>query len=313
MLPLLFGSMTLASQLKNISENMNPQGRSHEDHIENLENKQEIDKGNKNIIKIFKGLGFDTEISRLDYLHRHMNEIPRIVVLGKFNQGKSSLLNALIGSSIFDVSDKRETIEVKGHEHNGAMWIDTPGLDADEEDDSKAELAALEIADAIFFVHDVSSGELDKITNDRLINIYKNSNNKKNIFLILTKICQKDESELEKIMEKIRVQARSIPIFSVSSSRYEQGKSQGKNGLVNASGFSKLFDEVEIIKSGVFDARRSESNKIAGTLKKEVEKQSTNSINELDTNEKEIKKMMKSFSKKLNELKMQIMCKMGEV
>lgn len=47
-------------------------------------------------------------VERFNHLQKTDHK-PRIAVFGKFNQGKSTLLNALVGQDIFVASDKRET------------------------------------------------------------------------------------------------------------------------------------------------------------------------------------------------------------
>ena len=71
-----------------------------------------------------------TEIVELQNLSSRVGS-PVVTAFGKYNVGKSSLLNTLIGSPIFAVADKRQTTENQCHEANEICWLDTPGLDAD--------------------------------------------------------------------------------------------------------------------------------------------------------------------------------------
>src|SRR5690625_1988178 len=57
--------------------------------------------------------------------------LPTITVVGKYNHGKSSLLNALVGESHFAVADKRQTRSLERAVADGVCWLDAPGLDAD--------------------------------------------------------------------------------------------------------------------------------------------------------------------------------------
>ena len=70
-------------------------------------------------------------LRRLNHLIRSTDEPPRIAVRGKYNHGKSMLLNALVGTDHFKVADKRETMARSEYEHDGVVWVDTPGLAAD--------------------------------------------------------------------------------------------------------------------------------------------------------------------------------------
>jgi GTP-binding protein EngB required for normal cell division len=68
------------------------------------------------------------------------DDVPVVTVVGKYNHGKSSLLNELLGQQAFAVSDKRETVALAHSVHEGVRWLDAPGLDADvgSEDDRHA-------------------------------------------------------------------------------------------------------------------------------------------------------------------------------
>ncbi|MFT4099776.1 MAG: 50S ribosome-binding GTPase [Burkholderiaceae bacterium] len=80
---------------------------------------------------------------------------PTVTVIGKYNHGKSRLLNELIGSPVFSVADRRETVTLADHDGDGTCWLDSPGLDADvgSDDDRLAEQAAWIRSDIRLFVH----------------------------------------------------------------------------------------------------------------------------------------------------------------
>ncbi|CAE6794228.1 hypothetical protein [Paraburkholderia haematera] len=46
-----------------------------------------------------------------------------VTVVGKYNHGKSRLLNELIGLDIFPVADKRETVSLADSMHHGVRWL----------------------------------------------------------------------------------------------------------------------------------------------------------------------------------------------
>jgi hypothetical protein len=56
---------------------------------------------------------------------------PVVTVVGKYNHGKSRLLNELIGANAFAVADRRETVALSARVHEQVRWLDAPGLDAD--------------------------------------------------------------------------------------------------------------------------------------------------------------------------------------
>ena len=89
--------------------------------------------------------------------------LPVVTVIGKYNHGKSRLLNELIGHTAFGVADRRETIALAEHAHDGVCWLDAPGLDADVHtaDDDHALQAIWLRSDIRLFVHAAKEGELD--------------------------------------------------------------------------------------------------------------------------------------------------------
>ena len=60
-------------------------------------------------------------LKRLEKL-ANKNALPVVTVMGKYNHGKSRLLNELIGDDLFAVADKRETTALHLAEHEGIAW-----------------------------------------------------------------------------------------------------------------------------------------------------------------------------------------------
>ena len=188
---------------------------------------------------------------RLNHLLRTVDEPPRIAVLGKYNHGKSELLNALVGTDHFKVADKRETVAISEHEHDGVVWVDTPGLDADplQIDDREALKAAFQIADFLFLVHAVTDGELDRREIHVFMELAKRDRNyRQKMALVLTKIDQ-GEQELSTVEKKCRTQLRErmdlreLDIMPVSAFRY------GNIQLRHLSGMDNVFARVEQVRA----------------------------------------------------------------
>ena len=143
----------------------------------------------------------------------------QVAVYGKYNHGKSSLLNALVKKDIFKTADIRETIEIQSYTQKNITWIDTPGLDADvnEDDDNKAN-ELLSTSDVLLFVHSVNEGELDNKEVEFLKEQYKND---KNIILILTQIDKIETlNTVETAIEKqLLFMIKSIELITVSAKR----------------------------------------------------------------------------------------------
>lgn len=212
-------------------------------------------------------------LKRLDYL---VNEAttPKIAVLGKYNHGKSSLLNAIIGEEIFSVADKRETITNKTVSFEGIDWVDTPGLDADTkgEDDKKARNAAYQIADVLFLVHNVAAGELDKYELEVYRQLMKQDKNyRKKLYLVLTQIDQLPAIEREKVIVTIKAQLPELTIIPVSSLRYVKGLAKDKSAFIEQSGLPDLISQIEIIKNDIVELRKKEIRRLKGKALLELE------------------------------------------
>jgi tRNA U34 5-carboxymethylaminomethyl modifying GTPase MnmE/TrmE len=92
------------------------------------------------------------------------DDLPRIAICGTYNAGKSSLLNALtanIDNEYFPTNAARCTAEVKELEHENMCFIDAPGLDANEEDNTQA-WNGLIGADQIIYVHNAGTRVIDQ-------------------------------------------------------------------------------------------------------------------------------------------------------
>lgn len=212
-------------------------------------------------------------LKRLDYLVNKASA-PKIAVLGKYNHGKSSLLNAIIGEEIFSVADKRETVTNKTISFDGIDWVDTPGLDADTkgDDDKKARKAAYQIADVLFLVHNVATGELDKYELEVYRQLMKQDKNyRQKLYLVLTQIDQLPKTECVKVITTIKAQLHELTIIPVSSLRYVKGLAQDKLAFVEQSGMSDLINQIEIIKNDITGLRNNEIKRLKGKAQHELE------------------------------------------
>lgn len=191
-------------------------------------------------------------VARLNKLYTTTDEPPCIAVFGKYNHGKSTLLNAIVGSERFRVSDRRETTEIAEHEHEGVVWIDTPGLDGDPaaRDDKKAWSVAFERADLLFLVHQVQAGELDRYEMNGILRLSRQDNYSQKMVLVLTQIDERDEREVCSVERKIRDQlckwsdVRQVRVAAVSAERYQRG-----GEWKEISRMELIFEIVEQVKS----------------------------------------------------------------
>lgn len=190
---------------------------------------------------------------------------PRIAVFGKYNHGKSTLLNTIIGQEKFKVADKRETTEISEHVYDEVCWIDTPGLDADVkgEDDKRAIEAANKLADILLLVHNVNAGELDR----HEMNVYRqlmkqDRNYAKKMLLVLTQVDQCSNDDCIRVTSEIKKQLPDLNTIEVSAVRYQKGISEDKPGFIKASGIPELLELISLFKENVDVFRQKERTRL---------------------------------------------------
>ncbi|HIF9164002.1 TPA: GTPase [Photobacterium damselae] len=240
----------------------------------------------------------ERNLKRLMYLLKDTNSLPRIAVFGKYNHGKSTLLNAIVGHNKFKTADKRETICNEDYEHDNVIWVDTPGLDADVhgEDDAAAMKGAFEVADFIFLVHQVTAGELDKYEMNVFQQLAKQDKNyRKKMFLILTQIDQKTPEDLAIIQQTIIHQLKNsmdlqeLNVISVSATRYLKGIYESKPIFCERSGMADIFSRIEILKKEIVALRKNEILRLKSKL-----------IVELDQAKKQVMEDLSEYKYRLN-------------
>lgn len=208
-------------------------------------------------------------VARLAFLQQA--QLPPIVtVVGKYNHGKSRLLNELIGESAFAVADKRETIDLHRHDHEGVTWLDAPGLDADvaEGDDRHAERAIWQEADIRLMVHAAKEGELDATESALMAELQRDEQAmQRRTLFVLTQIDQvADEETLQKILSKLVGQMAEQAIYPVSSVRHRKGIEQDKPLFVEKSGFPQLRQALVEALAQVPQARIHEAKTLLAQL-----------------------------------------------
>ncbi|KXU83598.1 hypothetical protein CR51_42410 [Caballeronia megalochromosomata] len=188
---------------------------------------------------------------------------PIVTVIGKYNHGKSRLLNELIGQEAFAVADRRETVKLSDSVHRGVRWLDAPGLDADvgTEDDRHALHAAWLHADIRLFVHAAKEGELDAKELALLAELCADSErSKRQILFVLSQVDQlADDAELQKVGHAIGAQWPGIGLNAVSSTRYRKGLDEGKKLMLERSGMPSLRVTIDAALARVPDARAHET------------------------------------------------------
>ena len=180
---------------------------------------------------------------------RSEHKTPQVVCTGVYNTGKSTLLNTLLGEDErFPTGDIPTTKVLARAEADGVVYIDTPGLNAAEEDDQETQ-SAYESADFILFVSNAQSGgvgEAEARWLQHLEKRYTADSLKKRLIYVLTHCGQVEPEQLPDIERKFRSDLEKaigfVPeqIFCVDSITYWEGKLKNVPLLVEDSGIPLL-------------------------------------------------------------------------
>lgn len=98
------------------------------------------------------------ESLRADLLRQRQEQRPEVLVFGAYNAGKSTLINALLGTEHAPVGDVPTTEGVDRYDYGPCMLVDTPGVNAPIEHDETTR-EALRSAHLVMFV--VREGDQD--------------------------------------------------------------------------------------------------------------------------------------------------------
>ena len=174
------------------------------------------------------------------------HQTPYIVCTGIYNAGKSTLLNALAGREIFPTGDVPTTKKIAQAEFGGAVYVDTPGLNAMDEDDRETQ-AVYESADFILFVASAQNGGIGTAEAAWLQKLKERySSLQQRLVYVLTHCTQVDPEQLPAICEKVCRDFRKTvgfqpePLLCVDSITYQYGKNANKPTLVEHSGIPRL-------------------------------------------------------------------------
>lgn len=201
---------------------------------------------------------------------------PIVTVIGKYNHGKSRLLNELIGRDTFVVADKRETVELSGTVHRGVHWLDAPGLDADAgaHDDTHALHAVWVKSDIRLFVHSAKEGELDAKETALLAELHADGERtQRQTLFVLSQVDQMaDDAALQKVGNAIGIQMPGIELNAVSSTRHRKGLDGAKELLQRKSGIPALHAALDIALARVPQARAHETSLLRREIREELDR-----------------------------------------
>lgn len=264
----------------------------------------------KNLIEDSKSLR--EEINSLKPVDHHSK--PTIVVWGLMNAGKSYLLNMLsehINNPFFKVADQRETAVNKDFDAGDRVYVDTPGLDANESDDLEAFLAT-RTADIVLFVHQLQ-GELEAKEIEFLKDLKESfgGHANQNIVMILSKIDKEDEEKVSQIQSRVLQQCQkhldfTPKIFQISNTIYQTGVTEHEDLLIKYSHIDDLKAHLNNLVSDISSVRNERAKKEKQILSKKydlLEKKITKKIKQLES---EIQQSDKGFNKLIKEVRQTI-------
>lgn len=248
----------------------------------------------------------ENDVNRYNLLTSSKQSYPTIAVFGKFNHGKSTLLNALISKKdFFAASDKRETVVNKefNDDKNQITWLDTPGLDADvtQKDDHEAHLGIAVKADMVLFVHNIKAGELDKSEVEHFKKLATNFGNKPKI-LVLTQIDQVDAQSKDLAIKQIKKQFSGFKIFEVSALRYLRGVEEKKDKFIELSGITNLLTEINSSKKSIIIGRNTEISNLKSKIVSRIKDEISLTTKKMDVLKNEISSEKKSLSTSFQKL-----------
>ncbi|WP_322047310.1 GTPase [Paraburkholderia sp. J67] len=214
------------------------------------------------------------DLARLQTLARNGEPDVTITVIGKYNHGKSRLLNELIGQDVFAVADRRETVQLADTVQRNVRWLDAPGLDADvgSEDDRHAFHAAWLESDIRLFVHAAKEGELDAKERELLLELHADgARTQRQTVFVLTQIDQlADDTELDKVREAIVRQAPGVVLNAVSATRHRKGVEGAKLLMQERSGIPALQATLDAALGNVPQARAHERALLLDEIRAEL-------------------------------------------
>jgi len=178
-----------------------------------------------------------------------LNKVPHIVCTGIYNVGKSTLLNVLLDTEQFPTGDIPTTKKMAQVEYGGAVYVDTPGLNATEADDQETANAYRE-ADVYLFVANAQNGGVGAQESEWLRELKERHADKtaleQKLVYVLSQCDQLEPETVEKVRTRTSSDLQLVlgmcpdKIFCVDAHTYRDGKAQSETLLVESSGIPAL-------------------------------------------------------------------------
>lgn len=261
---------------------------------------------------------FINEIEKLRKQADNINSSDlKVVVLGLYNHGKSTLLNQLIGdyeNKTFSVSDTRETRKEKILKKDNIIYIDTPGLNAEDCDTTEA-LENIDSYDIYLYVHKITTGSLQNNESVVLSELSECVGVKEflsSCIFVLTYAGGVNDNDAKKTVEQFRIDlgkvfklydTSDIDIVLVDSKSYSRGKLENKTLLAKKGGIDNLFNNIISRQhSNLLKERRKQKLiNVSEYLIAQINEVIQPIDNEIKETKKYYKKRKKQFDKKVDE------------
>jgi tRNA U34 5-carboxymethylaminomethyl modifying GTPase MnmE/TrmE len=206
-------------------------------------------------------------------------DVPTLAVFGLLKAGKSTFLNALtddLDNSRFAHGAVRTTIKNQLFYYNGINILDTPGIDANDQDTAIA-LKGLDSTDIFLFIHNPLCGELDKQEVELLQSVFNFYPNSKmliqNMICILTHKASLNDVNQAIIVQRIQTQFNEYfgyapQICLVESLSYFKARKENKKNLLEKCGMRVVWEAVMQKIPNLISVKIEKQKK----LKKEIKK-----------------------------------------
>ena len=254
----------------------------------------------------------ERDLASIKVLKKAIKESSVLVTcMGLYNHGKSTLLNTLIKDfehKTFKTADVRETAENKKVIYGDITFVDTPGLNA-KENDNKRVFDAVKESDINLFVHNVSTGEFAKVEIEFLQNIKKHWNNPKEFIartlFVLTRTDTVSEEDITTTQRRMQQQIQEIfgvtaTLIAISAITYTKGMIESKKLLVKKSNVEELENLLTSLKdnykSSIVKTKRERLDRLYNELIKNFNSKIQKNKLIISQKKRELKKLEKDFS-----------------
>ena len=177
---------------------------------------------------------------------RPLHDQIQITCVGLYNAGKSTLLNAITQSDYFPTGDIPTTREIAVYKQKNCAYVDTPGLNANPNDDSTTQ-KALEDTDLLVFVSCIQNGGLTSAEAQwlrRARQIFgSDARMKERTLFVISQCGRMEETGVEKVVHKYRQDIKKVLNFYLESLYpldvhiWQSGVEQNEPDLKNFSKF----------------------------------------------------------------------------